>query len=1074
MRIHIVAFLILVSCLNVFSKVSAQKISLQFKQVELETVFKAIERQTDYGFAYGVALLANSERVTVQLKDVSLTEALDHIFANLPYKYEIVNKTILIKAKVQPSKQTIPEKSKPMRITGKVTDMNSSALIGVSVRLRGTNIGTITDQNGSYQIEGEPDGILIFTFVGFRAMQIKINNQSEINLTLIEYTSELRETVVKGYYNTTKELNTGNVSTVKADEIARQPVGDPMAALIGRVPGLNVQQTSGVNGRMFNVRLRGQNSLDNGKDPLFIVDGVQYNSTPLNTSNSTFTAGGLASPFSYLNPADIESIEVLKDADATAIYGSRGANGVILIATKKAKDGKLELDTRFYSGISEAPRRIKFMNTQEYLAMRNEAFANDKKNPGAADHDLNGNWDTTRYTDWQKYLIGGTAPAHDASMGLTMGSKTTAFRIGAGYRSEGTIYPSDFRSKRASVNFSASHAAMNNKFNLNFTGSYGYSQNDLPFPDVEQSITLAPVAPNPYSNDGSLNWANSTWVNPMAVFNRTALEKAKNLVSNISVSYKILKTLTFKTSFGYTFTNFKQRNLRPWSSFNPSLTAPLPTTSRLHSVINNDIRTFVIEPQLSYSESVLNGDVDLLLGSTLQGSSGDYFGFSANGFASDAIMRNLAAATTIAGVTQSHTDYKYSALFARIGYSFQRKYVLNLTGRRDASSRFGPGKKAGNFGAIGAAWIFTNENFLKGASTVLSFGKLRFSYGTTGNDQLGEYKYLNTYSIYNVAYQGNSSLIPTQLTNPLYGWERVNKLEFGLELGFFDGRVNLNSSVYRNRTNNQLVQIPLPFTTGFDKIRANLPATIENSGFEFDARSVNIDKSNFSWSTSVNLTIPRNKLVSFPGIASSSYANRFVVGSPINTLTFLYQYTGVDPTTGLFTFKDVNGDGSLSTTQDYQPIFIGQNFYGGIYNIFKVGPVEFDFHVQFTKQNGYAYLFAGNAGSFAGGRGNQQAKILQRDHQPFSATNSAIFLNGALFSSSTGIITDASFIRLKNVGIYYKLPILKRSLKLSKLFLQGQNIATFSNYVGFDPESPSGNVIIPPLRTIVAGIQLTL
>jgi len=1072
MRLSIIILLLTTSLLHVHGTIYGQKVSLDVKNADLMTVFKTIEKQTGYfvWMTEGQLQAARNRKLTLRLQNAPLTQALDACIKGTPLTYKIVDDAIIIGM----INFSAPEPGARLRITGRVTDQKTgNPLPGVTVRIKGTNAGTATDAAGNYILEGDPDGVVVFSFVGYRTFEIKINGQTIIDITMVENEAQLKETVVKGYYNTTKELNTGNVSTIKAEEISHQPVGDPMTALISRVPGLNVQQTSGVAGRRLIVRLRGQNSLDNGNEPLFIVDGVQYNSGALNNSSNTFTAGGLASPFNYLNPADIESIEVLKDADATAIYGSRGANGVILINTKKAKDGKLELDARFYSGISEAPLRLEFMDTQEYLAMRHQAFANDKKQPAAADYDLNGTWDTTRYTDWQKYFIGGTAPANDASIGVSMGNNNTSFRMGANYRTEGTIYPGDFMSKRAGVNFSANHSGLNDRLKFMFTGSYGYSQNNLPIGGVEQYITLAPVAPKIYNEDGTLNWAKSTWANPLAPYRRNALEKSKTLISNLTVSYNILKSLIFKTSFGYTFTNFKQRNIQPYSSFDPNAGLP-PNAVRNQSVINNDIRTFVVEPQLSFNENLLGGDFDATIGSTLQGSSGDQFSFSATGFNSDAIIQNLGAATTIGNLQRTNTEYKYNALFGRVGYSYQQKYVLNLTARRDASSRFGPGRKAGNFGAIGAAWIFSNEEFLKAHSDIISFGKLRFSYGSTGNDQIGEYKYLDTYSVYTTTYQGNTSFTPTQLTNPFYGWERVNKIELGLELGFVDNRISLTTSAYRNRTKNQLVQIPLPYTTGFDRIRANLPATIQNTGIEFELRTSNIEKRNFTWNTSFNLTIPRNKLVSFPGIASSSYATRYVVGQPINTLQFLYEYTGINPANGLFMFKDVNGDGSLTSSRDYLPKFVGQRFYGGLYNNFKVGAFEIDFQIQFTKQTGFAYLNVGNAGGFGAGRGNLLANIDEIPHQPYTMSNFDVIINGSYFSSSSGIITDASFIRLKNAGVYYTLPILKKAIKRGRVFVQGQNLATISDYVGFDPESPSAGIIIPPLRTVVAGVQITL
>lgn len=1075
MRIQLLFLIMLIAAMHAFGSAKGQSVTLSAKKTPLVKVFDQIETQTGYYFNYKTETV-DDLTVTIELQNVTLQQALDACFKNLPITYKISERVIVVKRKPQQNGQEAPEAAPipPVTITGTITNEKGEPFPGVTVRVKGSKVGTVTDKDGKYSIIADRGAVLVFTYVGYQPNVATITSgQTEISFSLIENPNQLKETVVKGYYTTTKELNTGNVSTIKSEIISQQPVTDLMGGLISRVPGLNIQQTSGVQGRRFNIRLRGQNSLENGNDPLIIVDGIQYNSTPLNSgSNSTFTSGGFASPFSYLNPADIESVEILKDADATAIYGSRGANGVILITSKKSSEGKLSLDARFYSGISEAPLRLKFMEAKQYLRMRHEAFENDRTSPTSSDFDLNGTWDTTRSTDWQNFFIGNTAPVNDATMSVNMGNSTSSFRLGGGFRSEGTIYPSNFRSNRGGVNFSANHFGINRRLRLSFSGSYGISGNSLPVNDVEQYITLAPVAPNIYNNDGSLNWANSTWENPMGGFQSSASEKAKALISNLSVSYNVLDGLFIKASLGYTSTDFKQRNLTPFTAFNPEAGFPA-NLMRSHSIITNSINSFVVEPQLTYSTAILGFKVDATAGATIQKNSGEYLAYSANGFTSDAIIQNLAAATSIYDLARSNTEYKYGSVFARTGLSFQSKYVLNLTARRDVSSRFGPGRKAGNFGAVGAAWIFSNEDFLKSVSQILSFGKLRFSYGTTGNDQIGEYKYLETYSVYNLSYQGNTSFTPTQLTNPFYSWERVNKIELGLELGFFDGRVSTITSFYRNRTKNQLVQVPLPFTTGFDKVRANLPATIQNSGFELELTALPIKKRNFTWTTQLNLTIPRNKLISFPGLSSSSYTRRFVVGQPINSLAFLYKYTGKDERTGLFKYDDVNGDGTISSLFDYQPIFIGQNCYGGFYNSIKFGRFMVDLQLQYTKQNGYSYLYTGSAGAFSTGKSNQLAQIDELQHQPFTAGNITQILNGGLFNSSTGIISDASFLRLKNLSINYLLPInRKKSSESCRLFIQGQNLATISNYIGYDPESPSNGIVIPPLRMIVGGIQL--
>jgi TonB-dependent starch-binding outer membrane protein SusC len=301
----------------------------------------------------------------------------------------------------------------------------------------------------------------------------------------------------------------------------------------------------------------------------------------------------------------------------------------------------------------------------------------------------------------------------------------------------------------------------------------------------------------------------------------------------------------------------------------------------------------------------------------------------------------------------------------------------------------------------------------------------------------------------------------------------VNKLEVALELSFIDNRFSLNTGFYRNRTKNQLVQYGLPSIAGFNSVRANLPAIIENSGLEIEIKSETFRNENFSWVTAANLTIPKNKLVSYPNIQGSSYSGRFVIGQPVNSLGFLYHYTGKDKE-GLYTFQDYNGDGNLTTSQDRIPVFIGQKFFGGIQNNLRFKNLELDFLIQFTKQNGNAYLIEGTPGTFNAANGNQPVyEGSENFRQPYTQSKIDLIEKTSLFLASDGILTDASFLRLKNLSVSYQIPLDKfsRYIKAAKVYLQGQNLFTISNYTGFDPEQPGTSYRLPSLITLAAGFR---
>ena len=404
------------------------------------------------------------------------------------------------------------------------------------------------------------------------------------------------------------------------------------------------------------------------------------------------------------------------------------------------------------------------------------------------------------------------------------------------------------------------------------------------------------------------------------------------------------------------------------------------------------------------------------------------------------------------------------------------KYILNLTVRRDGSSRFGPGKQFATFGAVGAAWLFGEETFIKD-KTLLSFGKLRGSYGTTGNDLVGDYQFLDTFLSSGVSYNGVIGLQPTRLYNPNFGWETNNKLEVALETGFFKDRVFITLGWYSNRSSSQLVGIPMPATTGFSSLTGNLDATVQNTGTEITLRTVNFQKGNFSWTTNFNISFSKNKLLSFPNLKSSTYSNQFVIGEALN-IQKVYHYTGVNPQTGVFTFEDMNGDGIISSldkevVKDFNP-----SFFGGLSNQFNYKRLQLDFLLQFVKQENYnSAVMTGVPGT----KGNQSIEVLDHWQNTGDSSNYQVYTTGyndaALegyynYYESDGVIGDASYVRLKNIALSYRVPekwLFGASCKIS---LEGQNLLTFTSYKGRDPEFSTYGYL-PPLKVFTAGLQFT-
>ncbi len=952
-------------------------------------------------------------------------------------------------------------------VSGKVIDHNGIPIPGVTVSLKGTSRGTPTNLDGQYSVTASENAILVFSFVGYKTHEEQVINQAVINVQLEEDIASLGEVEINaGYYNTSRRESTGNISRVTAEEIELQPVVSPIQALQGRMAGVEII-SGGVNpGTASTIRIRGTNSIrEEGNYPLYIIDGVPINSIPVESSSILSSAG--IDPLNNLDVNNIASIEILKDADATAIYGSRGANGVVLITTKKGIGTGTGLDARFYYGVATVPRRLDLLNTKEYLDIRRSAFEND----GEESNEYNAYdlvlWDQDRYTDWQEFLFGGTSETTNANLTFSGGSETTSFRLGGSYFTQGTVFPGDYDYKKVTGNLNLNHRSQDNKFNLSLALNYGIDVNDL-VGNVSfnaSTIFLPPNAPAIFNEDGSLNWKDwgaAGLDNPLQGYFNSSTTQTNNLISNVGLSYEFLPRLKFKTSLGYTTYNSAELRKQPRRSYNPS-----DATSNKSSHLSSNRSSWIVEPQLIYDQTFNKLNIEALIGATFQENKSIRERFQGNGYASEALIGNIGAAESIINAVRENTEYRYTALFSRLGLNWNKKYYLNLTGRRDGSSRFGPNNRFANFGAIGGAWIFSEESFMKKAFPFLNFGKLRGSYGITGNDQIGDYGYLDAYE----ATRGPGGLFPTGLANPDYSWEINKKLEGGIELGIFKDRIRLSISRYQNRSSNQLVGYPLPYITGFTSVQANLPATVENSGWEVTFNSLNVDHDNFSWDTSFNISFPKNQLIRYPDIEQSSFANTYRVGHPLD-IALLYEYTGLDPDTGFYTIRDVNDDGSY----DYQDRVIIQDrsreFYGGLNNSLTYKNFSLQFLWEFVKQEG-------SLTSFSYGTINNSTDIVLSSvdgqgpfQTPSQSSSSRNAYNYAL--NTTFPIRDASYLRLKNLSLAYSLsPKLTENVGVKKcrLFLHGQNLITATSYDGIDVESPY-SAGIGNLRTITGGLEL--
>lgn len=1078
----LIIVLLTAGLLQVHASGLAQKVTINANHTDLKTVLKWVERQTGYGLFYNAKLMQSGKPLSLHVKDMPLQEFMELLLKGRPLSFKINEKNILIKEKVVNSEFTI---LKPvfLQITGVVRQGDGSPLIGATVRVKGKSISTITDEAGRFSLTASIGDLLVVSYVGSESKEIKLTEQNiatSINISLNPSNIAMDEVVVinKGYYTTTEISNTGSVSIVNSKVIEKQPVSNPLLALQGRMSGVYIQQTNGTPGSSVSVQIRGRNSIAASNNPFYVIDGVPFVSqgltSSLSVSSSVYGNEG-ASPFNTIAPEDIESIEVLKDADATAIYGSRGANGVVLITTKKGKSGKTKVDINSYYGISRVSRKMKMMNTTQYLDMRRAAIANDGVTLKITDYDLNGTWDQNRYTNWQDELIGGTAKFGNYKISLSGGNENNQFLLSGTYHHQGTVYPGNNGYNRSTVHFSSSHNSADKKLKATVSAIYSNDKTDWVNIDLtSRSITLPPNAPAIYNHDGSLNWANSSWVNPLRELENKYLSVTGNLIANTVLSYKPFQELEIKANLGYNNMHLNDHSYTPATRYYDP--AQQQTAARSLADYNtSSLKSWIAEPQVNFNKTFGFGTVSLLTGMSFQNQEREQLLVRGIGFSSDALIENVAAANSSSIREYSNTIYKYSGLYGRVNYSLNDKYIFNFVGRRDGSSRFGPGKQFANFGSVGAAWIFSSENALMKNLPFLSFGKLRASYGSSGNDQIGDYQFLNTYAS-SIAYNGINSLYPVRLWNPDFAWEVNRKLEVGLDLGFLNNRIRATIAYYRNRSSNQLINYPLASTTGFMSVRNNLNAIVQNTGLELELNTINCKTKDFYWETSFNLTVPKNKLVAFPLLENSSYASQYIIGEPL-TIGRAYRFKGVNPNTGLFEVEDANNDGVISYSDDRQTITRrGQQFYGGISNQITYKGFELSFLFQFVQQKLGRYI-----DDFAPGikRNQPESAVGKFWNKPGDITSFPILTTGQNYQAtsaynnyyySDATLMDASFVRLKSLALSYRIKKMWGN-KTARFYFQGQNLFTITNYFGLDPETRSS--VLPPLQTLTLGLQLT-
>jgi TonB-linked SusC/RagA family outer membrane protein len=1097
----------LAALLQLSAKSKAQNVTLSESNVSLQTIFKQINKQTGYQFFYEDDLLSKAGKVSVKVTNVPLNTALEACFRGIPLQFEVINKTIVIRqqpAKIETSQPPPP----PINIRGVVRSDKGEILAGISIVVKNTQQGTVSDAKGLFAIDvPSPSAILVFSGTDLETQEIPLNGRTALIVTMVTRMSPLDEVQITGYGKTTRRYKTSAVSTLRADDIAKQPVTNPIQAMQGRMAGVSVTQTAGAIGAGVEIQIRGINTIESGNQPLIIVDGaiLPDPNRGLGTAIGGYMSFG-STTMNNINPADIESIDVLKDADATAIYGSRGANGVVLITTKKGKLGATKFNMDVSTWANSATYLPKRLELDQFKTMRRQAFAMGNHNPvtGVAINPITRTaanspdllvWDTTKATeDWQEYEFGNPASAVNVQGTLSGGDKRLNFYASGGYQRQRDITRGSPFQQRISGTMGVNHTSQNNKFQANLNASY-VSTILEPSRGSGSAGAISGLPPNMpmFNPDGTSYWPNpaisqsSLLVNPVAAEESQTRNVSNSLVANVDLSYQIVKGLTFKTQVGFNKQDNTSKSITPSTSINPlSPGSTVPSSAETSSTF----QSVNIEPQLTYTGKISKGKIELLAGSTFFDRKTTSYRISFNGYSTDLLLNSWAAASSVSGYQNGASFYRFNSAFGRANYNWDGKYIANITYRRDGSSRFGPKNQWADFGAVGGAWIFTKEKWMKSILPGLTFGKLRSSYGTAGNDNIADYRWVSLYT--SSLYDGRSGLGASFLSDSTIGWENSRKLDFGMDLGFLNDRILFSVNWYRSRTSNLLLSMPVPAQTGFTTFITNTDAVVENKGWEFEVTTQNLGiNKKWSWRTTFNLSTLKNQLLEFPDLENSAYANRLRIGYPINSPRNLLNaewsqvYEGVDTATGLPKFQDLDKNGIINNNDR---TYIGSaipRLFGGLGNTIAYKGFELDVFLQFSQQLSTNWLFNNTypgqlnnpaAGDWWGNYWTRPGDIAKYPRLFSGTANSTTAQLSSIFPTSSAGLQDVLYVRFKNLSLSYTLPlewVSKAKMSKAMVYLRGQNLLTWtSNKLYKDPELiqlRSGQV----LRTITAGLQLT-
>lgn len=1071
MKITTLLLFVLICCMHA-EKSNSQNVNVTIEKsnTELENVLNDIEEQTDYLFIYNKYVNVN-RKVTVNLQKVPLTEVLNNLFDGTNVKYAVDGSYIMLSA--GEATAGLPSATQQKKtITGVVTDMNGETIIGANVIEKGSkSVGTVTDIDGRFTLTlDNASATLIVSYIGYLTKEVPVGNQSAIKIALAEDTQNLDEVVVIGYGSVKKSDLTGSVGSIQVDKIQGISVKSVDQMLQGRTSGLYMVQNSGMPGASSTVRIRGGNSISGGNEPLYIIDGM-----PVYPSASASQTA--LSPLNSIPTSDIESIEVLKDASSTAIYGSRGANGVIIVTTKKGKSGKTSVAFDAYWGVQNIYKKYDLLDSRSFETLANEALVN---SGGAPIYNESLHPATT---DWQGLTSNENALTQNYQLTISGGNEKTTFLTSFNYfNQEGVIKATDMQKYafRANIDHKVS-STINLGLSLTMTK---VDNNRVGNAVLESRLTTPPNLPV-QKEDGSYTFSDDngvfTFDNPIAIINEKADQNATfRTLNNAFVEWTIIKGLKFKSSIGIDIDYATNKFYNPRSVYSGSQKGGEAKKTA------NNTSTWINENILTYTNTWGVHAFTGLVGYTQQSSTSDGFDAGSYGFLNDNLqMNNLGSGTTYLAPGSSVTKWALNSYLARVNYTVNNKYLLTASIRADGSSRFGENNRWGYFPSGAFAWRASEEPFIKDLN-IFSNLKPRISFGITGNqDGIGAYP---SYALLNsTGYVSDGDKVtgyyPSQVANTNLKWETTAQFDAGIDFGFFNNRLTVVIDGYYKKTHDLLLKVKIPGSSGFSSGLKNI-GEVENKGVELSVNATPIEGP-FTWNTSLNLTFNKNKVLDLGDVSfiypsqpgqdnTGSHLGRIVqVGQPLGSF-YGYVSDGLfgisdniaasaQPTAkpGDLRFKDISGpdgvpDGMIN---DLDRTIIGcaqPKVFGGFNNTFAYKDFDLNVNMIFTLgneiYNGTRFVMENMQGS-----NNMFATTMDRwtpDNQ--GAVFPRPLRSKAVMRVSDQYVENGSYLRFQNITLGYNVPSeylgFTKYVSGLRLYASLQNFFTITSYSGDNPE----------------------